>query len=174
MGQLNFAQNFNYIPSQFKIISNGTLSFVPFELADSISFLTMNLGISNSSANMTYTFSVGLYSLTGSSLSLANSISASISRSNSVRGYFSLTATSAAQNITPGNWWFGILVSTGGNSDIELIGQTTVNPLNAFPGAFIGGRMTASTAALPASYATSDLDTTGDDAMNIPMIILSS
>ena len=174
MAQLNFAQNFNYIPSEFNIISNGTLSFVPFELADSISLLTMNLGISNSSANITYTFSVGLYSLNGSSLSLANSLSASQSKSNSVIGYFSMTATSAAQNITPGNWWFGILVSTGGNSSVALIGQTTVNPGNAFPGGFIGGRMTASTSALPTSYATSDLDVTGSDAMNIPMIILNS
>ena len=175
MSQLNFEQNFNFLPGgQFIRVSNGTISYIPFLVNDSISFLTMNIPVSNSSANMTHTFSIGLYSLTGSTLSLANSISGSLSRSNSARSYFSLVATSAVQNITPGNWWFGILISTGGNSVLDLIGQSTINPNNAFPVGFIGGRMTDSTAALPGSIATSALDITGNDAMNVPCIILSS
>ena|SRR3990167_2514823 len=174
MTQLNFIQNFNYSPDEFIRISNATLSFVPFQVADSISFLTMNIPLSYSSANMTHTFSLGLYSLTGSSLSLANSISGSISMSAGGRSYFSMTGTSATQNISAGDWWFGVLVSTGGNSVLDIVGQTILNPLNAFVGNFIGGRMTDSTGALPSSYATSNLDVTGTDAMNIPFIMLSS
>ena len=69
MPQLNFEQNFNFMANQRIRVSNGTLSFVPFMINDSISFLTMNILITNTSANMTFTGSFGLYSLNASTLS---------------------------------------------------------------------------------------------------------
>ena len=172
MAQLNFHVNFaGMMTNQSWEASNGTLSFVPFTPSDSISIGTLNFYVSRSSGSKT--LSIGLYSLTGSSLSLANSWS--LNTSNTQGPYVSLTATSAGQNITPGNWWLGILYSSGTDqSRFAFYGQSTINPGNAFPGGFIGGRMTASTAALPASIATSDLDITGSDAMMIHIIILTA
>ncbi len=173
MAQLDFHVNFPGIVSEtLAVASNGTLSFVPMSPSDSVSFNKLNFYMSAGS-NATFTLSIGLYSLTGSTLSITNSMSRSITLSN-FRGYVSLSATSVAQNITPGTWWLGLLVSTGGNSSVAFVGQSFVNPGNAFPGGFIGGRMTDSTNALPASYATSNLDVTGTDAMSVPTIILTA
>lgn len=174
MGQLNFAYNLEGPTSQLFAINNGTLSFFPFNLYESLSFSVVNFPVQGENANRTVSYSLGLYSLTGSSISLANSISGTRTQNNTEAYYVSLTATSAAQNITPGTWWFGFLASTGGNANVSLLGQSNVIPGNSFPGSFIQGRMTDSTNALPGSYATSDLDTTGADAMNIPMILLST
>ena len=155
-------------------ISVATLFVRPMTLFDSLSWRTINLALEwdLGAGTVTLSMSIGLYSLTGSTLSLANSISGTTSRSNDAIGYFSMNATSATQNITPGNWWLGMLGSYGASS-ISMYGQSR-NPGNAFPGAFINGRMTASTNALPGSIATSDLDITGSDAMHNPFIILTA
>lgn len=174
MGQLNFVYNFGQIPSQFGSIVNGTLTFFPLNVEDYVSFNTANILLTVSSANLTWTFSLGLYSLNGSSLSLANSISRTLSVSNSARMYLSLIATSATQNISPGTWYFGFLASTGGNANISYMGHTGAYFANPFPAGFYGGEMTASTNALPASYATSNLDTSGFASMPVPFIIISA
>ncbi len=173
--QLSFAQNINQIGPGPVVISNGTMSFIGWNLRASISFLTLNMGISQATA-ATQTISVGLYSLNGVSLSLANSISTATSLSNSSGYYASFTSASATQNITPGTWYWGLLVSTSGNSGISFYGNQSSNIAanNAFPGAFIGGIMTESTAALPTNIATSDLDITGSDATGVPYILLSA
>ena len=173
MPQMLIAENQFAFFDTLRAVSDATVTFARFNVDDSVSFKTMNIAVSASATdNQTVSFSVGLYSLNGSTLSLTNSISRTI-QITTTRGYFlSLTGTSATQNITPGTWWFGFLIRTG--ASLSLRGASTVDPANAFPGSFIGGRMTVSTAALPGSYATSDLDVTGADAMFIPNIILSS
>lgn len=171
MAQLNFWHNaIGALSNQNRAMSNGTLSFCPMILEDSISIGTLNLYIQQA-ANGTRTFSIGLYSLTGSTLSIINSWSQTY---NSRAYYFTCSNTSANQNITPGTWWLGLLVSTSGTSNAFIYGQTSINPANAFPGGFIGGRMSDSTNALPSSYATSDLDITGNDAMFVPFILLTA
>lgn len=183
MGQLNFAQNFNAIPPRVLEVSNNSLSFFPWNLYGSVSFVSLNIpiksGISSGAGSVAHTLSIGLYSLTGSTLSLANSISLTDSSSRtgnniSYEGYVKGTGTSATQNITPGTWWWGFVNSVTGSITLSLTGGFTNNPGNAFPGAFIGGRMTDSTNALPSSFATSDLDITGSDAMFTPFIILGA
>ena len=181
MPQLNFFQNINSPNFDiFTSVNHGSLSFFGFNLGDSISFNTLNLpvNINNDGVNTaSSTYRIGLYSLNGSTLSLANSISGSSTFTdinNPVALYISMTATSATQNITPGTWYFGILVSTGGHSDGYIFGHDLINPGNAFPAGFIAGRMTASTTAMPGSIATSDLDITGSDAMQYPYILLTA
>lgn len=173
MGQLNYYIN---QPAPNTIhnwqISNGILSFSPITPTDSISIGTINFLYS--AANGTKTLSVGLYSLNSSTLSIANSWSGTINTSVGTARYVSLSATSATQNITPGTWWLGILISTSGTAALSLYGQTSLNPQNAFPGAFIQGIMTDSTAALPASIATSDLDITGGETLYVPHIIMTA
>lgn len=175
MPQLNFEQNFEYLPGFAHItINNGTLTFFPLNIRDSVSFNTINLAASYVSSDQTHTFSLGLYSLTGNTLSIANSASRTFAPGGTGAGYISIANTSATQNITPGTWWMGLVASTSSRSNASLVGATTINPQNAFPGSFIGGEMTDSTNALPSSYATSNLDVTGNDAMVVPMIILSA
>lgn len=173
MGQLNFAQNFEIAPNQLRSISHVILTFFPHNILDSISLNTLNLLFSAAGTAKSITFSLGLYSLTGSTISIANSASSSIATSGGAQ-YISLTATSATQNITPGTWWWGILCSFSSSSNVSFYGGFTQDPVNAFPGAFIGGAMTTSTNALPTSIATSDLDITGSDALFVPYIIISS
>lgn|SRR3990167_8642430 len=177
MPQLSFIQNYNFVIAQNILVSGGSLTFIPYEIWDSISFKTLNLlFLHGTSSTFSHTISLGLYSLTGSTLSLANSISGNFTGTNSTGHYWqSFTGTSATQNITPGIWWWGVLISTG-NASIRIVGAGTGgrNPQNAFPGGFIGGAMTASTSALPTSYATSDLDIAGGNELGVPYIILSS
>lgn len=179
MPQLNFEYNIGALNDNAKGINQATLSFVPFIVRDSISFATMNIAMEHSGAGgKTNSISIGLYSLNGSTLSLANSISRTATYGGGGENYYvSLADTSATQNITPGTWWWGFLFSTAG-ANRSLIGGVIdgllLNAVNAFPGAFIGGAMTDSTNALPSSMATSDLDTTGSGAMFVPFIILSA
>ena len=180
MAQIAFEQNFNYWEGKVTLVNNATLSFIPMEIRDSVSLNTFNIGLiwGSSSSNGTFSASIGLYSLTGSSLSIINSFSGSRTLTsggvNPFNGFFSITTASATQNITPGNWWLGLLFSISQNTILSLVGALTANPANAFPGSFIGGAMTDSTNALPASFATSNLDITGSDAMFVPSIIISA
>ena len=174
MGQLSYAYNFGYEAPDFMGISNGSLSFFPFNCYESISLLSVNLAFTAINSAQTRTVSLGLYSLNGSSLSIANSLSVTFTNASS-RVAIVLTATSAAQNLTPGTWFWGFLASTAGDSRVSIYAATAnIAAGNAFPGAFIAGRMTASTNALPSSYATSNLDITGADALSIPQIILTA
>jgi len=179
MAQLNFAMQNFYSPNRSIGLSNSILSFIPFLFVDYISFNTLNIQMryaSNSDSTGLLVWSIGLYSLTGQTLSLANSISRSTSQTttNAVRfEYLSFSGISSAQNITPGIWYFGLLGSFD-NITHNIIAHSSLNAFNAFPGFFIGGRMTVTTNALPASIATSNMDTTGNDAMQVPVIIISS
>ena len=184
MAQLNFAYNYNFNIINLGIPVNSlTLTFCPLVLFDSLSWLKANIPVvvgGTRTVTKTFSISIGLYSLTGSTLSIANSIfgSQTFQYEGGKGGYLSMTSTSATQNITPGNWWLGYLVSTTAQSTNltgSILGQSNVfNPANAFPGGFIGGAMTASTTALPGSVATSDLDITGANAFPQPNIILTA
>ena len=156
---------------QFSI---GTLKIIPMMIRDSISLGTINLLGRATNTSLTLSLSIGLYSLTGSTLSLANSVFGSHGININGATWLSFTSTSATQNITPGTWYFGLLGSTSNTNAISLLGNSLASGQNNFPGAFVGGRMTATTGALPASIATSDLDIAGGDAMASFMILLSA
>ena len=171
MAQLNFYANMEGASNQgVSTVANQAL-FFGFNLEDSISWNTINFFAYHTTGSKTY--NIGLYSLTGSSLSLVNS--ASQSRTGQNFGAFqSIVNTSATSNLTPGTWYLGVLVSTSGGSNFSFGGQTQANAGNAFPGAFIGGNMTETTNALPGSYATSNLDVTGNSGIMVPFIVLSA
>lgn len=181
MPQLNFNYNYPYPAVDSMTVNAGTLTFVAFNVWDSISLNTINLLVniaSNSQSTRTISASLGLYTLTGSTLSIANSISGSITirtSDGSVRLYMSLIDVSATSNLTPGTYFWGFLLSSSGGGNVFMLAHTNdLNPANAFPGGFIGGAMTNSTSVLPSSVATSDLDVTGQDAMSVPYLIISA
>lgn len=173
MGQLNFMMNYPIHASQSISMGGGNLSFAGFNFIGSISLNTVNMLVARGGTDFTVSASLGLYSLTGSTLTLINSLSGTINRTNNQPAWFSLTATSATQNISPGTWYWAILATHSSQSG-RLVGQTSVSPANSFPGGFIGGIMTVTTNALPANYAISDLNTTGNNAMFVPCIYISA
>ena len=173
MGQVLFQSNIPSLSNNLNAIIDGSLSFFPLNIYDSISLKTVNIAINAGGTTKTVSFYLGLYSLSISTLSLANSLSATYTQAGADR-FISLTDTSANQNITPGTWFWGILVNFSSSSNVSLYGGLSDSPGNAFPGGFIGGSMTESTAALPASYATSNLGVTGKAALFNPLIIISS
>lgn len=176
MAQLKFSQNYMVTPPDNINLSVGTMLFAPFNLPDSISLKTVNLGIGQTS-NTTWNIEidVGLYSLTNSSLSLVNSFSISMSSNASNNLHISATTFSATSNLTPGTWFFGfLLTNTSTVSLVQPFGGSSQPAGNAFPGSFIGGQMTESTNALPANYLTSNLSITGGTAMFEPYVLLSS
>lgn len=153
--------------------SNGTLSVHAVNIPLSINFNSVVMALSQSATSTrNFTIQFGLFSLNGSTLSLANSASANPTFVNAV-SWVSMV-TSATQNITPGPWYFGINILSGGVSSATLFGNTSYNPSNAFPGNVMYGRMTVSTNAMPANINTSDLDVTGSDVIRFPYIIITA
>lgn len=155
-------------------VNNNSVTFFPMNFYESISLLTLFMPIRNNNTLGSVSLSLGLYSRTGGTLSIANIISQTYGKTNGNNWYMSATATSSAQNITPGTWWWGINFSRQ-NSSVSMnpFAVPVSVPANSFPG-FYGGAMTVSTAALPNSVATSDLDVTfNDSTFDTPIIILT-
>ena len=127
----------------------------------------------------TISLSFGFYSLTGSTLSLANSASVSSDATNAAFNWMTF-ATSAAQDITPGDWFLALLGSTSGTSagmSIVIHSAFALVMNSSYAGPFFKGWMSASTNALPASIATSDLskDNQGTAATGFhPYILISA
>ena len=168
--QILFIDNFPYRDA-FNTngsISNATLSICQVNIPLHLSFNNVLIPLRKTATNSgTASVSFGLYSMNAGTLSLANSGSAStaLTANESMNSWLSL-ATSAAQNITPGAWYFAVNIRTSNVAYLYYVNSTFAAD-NAMP-FLINGRMTASTLAMPASIATSDLDITGPDAVRQP------
>lgn len=181
--QLQFFRNFPAHIVGSALVSLNTLSFqavnIPLSLSFNYPVIIVRAGANNATRSGSATANLGLYSLNGSTLSLANSASSSITWGGAVTftSWLSM-ATSATQNISPGAWYLALVFSSATNnagaSLFAPYANSSRNPENAIPGGFLMGRMTASTGALPASIATSDLDITGSDAMRQQYIIITA
>ena len=156
----------------YRAYSIATLSIHAVNIPLSLSFNYPVVLVSRPNSGGQQTVQFGLYSLNGSTLSLANSASNSISFSNAI-SWISMV-TSATQNISPGAWYFALNLLSSQTSNLSMYANSSINPGNAIPGGFLMGRMTASTNAMPASIATSDLDITGSDATRQPYIIITA
>ena len=177
--QLQYFENFfGHDGAANVAYSNGTLSVHAVNIPLSISFNSVMVLMSFSSAaasNWSGTVQFGLYSLNGSTLSLANSAGVQLNIATTAYSWISM-ATSATQNISPGAWYFGLNILTNGagpHTSASFFGNTSFNPNNAAP-VLIHGRMTASTNAIPGTIATSNLDITGSDAIRQPYILLTA
>ena len=125
--RLNIFQNYPLSPVvAVNAAAAGSLKIFGLEVPGSISFnnLIMLMSASGTTAK-TLSVSFGLYSLTGASLSLANSASFSSNPGANALSWITF-ATSATQDITPGNWYFGYITSTSGNNSVSLIGGDAI------------------------------------------------
>ena len=179
--QLQFFENFpGKDGNSFLGYSNGTLSVHAVNIPLSVSFNNVVAFMSISSAALSAlsgTLQFGLFSLNGSTLSLANSASNTVQHNaESALSWYSMV-TSATQNVSPGPWYFGVNFFTGGiatdHSSASFFCNTSLNAVNA-PPILVLGRMTDSTNAMPNSIATSNLDITGFDATRQPYIIITA
>ena len=140
------------------------------------------MAVSVGTGNKTVTISFGLYSLNGASLSIANSASRTYSAAGAAGVHLSF-ATSAAQDITPGNWYFAVLYATGGNSLFSFLRGNQNDDFvfagtNPIVGAIVRGQQSVSTAGLPAAIATTDIAQEGSNTDNIshahPYIVITA
>lgn len=126
----------------------------------------------------TMSISLGLYSLSGSTLSIANSASNSIAPSAGI-SWVSLV-TSATQDITPGNWYFLVQTESGGANSNTLFVQAVVSLQSFGP---IGGPLIrgvySTTNAIAGSFNTSEFNIEGGVAASTfrprrPYILISA
>ena len=184
MANINLFQNYPTAHSiqllGVSLIVNGRLQLNYVYIPGTIAFnnVLMAFSVGNTTAK-TLTISFGLYSLNGSTLSLANS--ASFSQDATDVGFSWITlVTSATQNITPGGWYFGYQHSSSGNSVMSVIGQTRNSARNdeGAGGPFFRGWHATTSAALRVSIATSDLSKDGSSGTlttkHHPLIIISA
>ena len=141
----------------------------------SISFNSVYILVSAAGTTArTGSFSFGLYSLNGSTLSLANSASRSF---NFVNAFSWITLiTSATQDITPGNWYFARLFGSSSQSSYFFFGGGHLGQASAHSGPLIYGVYSDSTTGFPASIATSEFTKTTTQATGTfgTMIIISA
>lgn len=182
MARLNIFNNFPLNDVALgRLAGASTLHIHYVYIPGSISFNNVNIIFSQGHTSASATISFGLYSLTGSTLSLANSASRAFNTNANGLSWISL-ATSAVQDITPGDWFFAFLsASSGQNSISYAIHNTLSNNLTnvQLGGPFIRGVLTVGTAALPASIATSDMRKEGNgssttNSTHQPYLLLSA
>lgn len=158
LNQFNNFPHFFLARSQFNA---NTLMLHHVYIPGSLSFNNAVMLLSQGHTSASATISFGLYSNNNSTLSLANSASASFN--TDANGAYWLTLnTSAAQDISPGDWYLGFLQISGGNNSITLFIQTARTNAatmdgKPYGGPFFRGWLSASTDGLPSSIATTDL-----------------
>src|SRR3990167_8630801 len=141
MARLNIFENF---PIFYNIMTNtlggdGSLMIHHVYFPGSISFNNVVMGMSvTGTGSKTLSVSLGLYSLNGATLSLANSAGFTDSRTTSVGISWMTLATSATQDIF-GEWFFAAVSQSAGTGLYRLVVNTlaTTNA-NQFGGGYGG------------------------------------
>lgn len=174
MAQLQFSQNMNFLPGNSPAMVDGALSVWQWTPTDSVSLNTLQIVIQQTAAvSANFSFFLGLYTLTGSTLTIVNSASRSGANATSNGLYYISLVTSATSNITPIPMWWGLLYRSH-SAVFALNGQNLINATNAFPGALIAGTLSVTTVGVPASIATTDLVTSGVAGSFAPYMIISA
>lgn len=159
-------------------IAGSSVSFCPITASLSLPLGNAYFGWRNTaSTTYSFNFSVGLYSLNGSTLSRFNQFSRSFSFTGSTAATTFQTwlsmIVSQASTMLPGQYWLGLYfnpnhaqskfgIQAAGS---ESLGYTGSNPAYA--------RMSVTTSAMPVSVATSDL-TSFSEGTKIPYVLLTS
>lgn len=159
---------FETVPVVYELVTNAGNTFPQngmvlqgVYIPGTISFNNLAVLMSHGGAGGTVTLNFGLYSLNASTLSLANSASQTVNFAGNAFRYITL-ATSATQDITPGNWYLGLISSSGAGASYTILkaaftGLTyTTNNGIAMAGQFVRGSYTVTTATPPTAICTTD------------------
>ncbi len=174
-------------------VSQGTIHVAPFYAYAPISATRCDqiMNVTNSaSAAATLTFRVGLYTMSGSTASRVSSTSRAWSY-NSTMASSSYTQVSGTRyrsmalgtwNITPGNYLMAVQFSVDtaltsgthqpfGGRDVSIVANEFPLGLGTAPAYFNGGFYSVTSAALPASFHLTDLQSTGaNDVIFVPFV----
>ena len=184
MARIQIFENFSVINvatfDTGALIAQSSLFVHGVYIPGSISFNTIAMLFSNNATNQSDTIAFGLYSLSGSTLSLANSASGQLTLNNQIR-WLSLV-TSATQDITPGNWYFAYFLSSNssGQFSVPFVLAHGVNFawISSYGGLFVRGFYSATVSAFPASIATSDFTKEGTSGQAysgvVPYVLISA
>lgn len=179
MARINIFQNIDIFHSaNFVVRQSSYLRIHGIYIPGSISFNNVAVLISRSSnGSKTLSLSFGLYSLNGSTLSLANSASFNQTATTTAVSWQTLI-TSATQDITPGNWYFAFLSKSVGTGNFLQYGGVVGKAIGigAHGGAAVRGILTVTDTVLPTSIATSNMQVEGgSNETNIyPYILISA
>lgn len=152
--------------------TDAVLRIRQFYIPGSISFNTV-AWLGHRTGGPTVTASFGLYSLNGSTLSLANSASNSFNVNNT---QWRTMVTSATQDITPGNWYLAWMHDDSTGS-VAAYCQDYPRATDGGPGGpFFAGSYSVTTTAFPASIDTSEMNLigTGLGTEFFPVILISA
>lgn len=191
MANLNLHESFPLNAVSLTTWGIGTLPIFGFYLGSTLPFTSVNILLSCSGAtNRTISVSFGLYSLNGSTLSLANSASGSMTAGGSSTSWVSLV-TSAAQNLSAGNWFTALVYTTAGDSRWSIAARQILIPSGASAGAgthtpnwntirpggvaadFAFGIRATSTGGIPATIHSSDVAQNVLTVIKQPYVIIS-
>ncbi len=178
MPQLQFLQNINYQANNNRGWGQQSLSIFAYHVYDSISLNTMVFGVTGSgNVQCSVTFNIGIYSLTGSTLTLVNSGNTSFAQANwnNLARYIAIsTWSSGSQNLLPQPWYIGFLASTIGTAPTvnAIFCENAPLGANAIAGNFLDGVYSVTTNALPGSVNTSEMGING--VTQHPMFIIMS
>lgn len=164
--------------SNITLYSSNLIMIQGVYIPGSLSFVNVMVLKSQGATANTQTYRFALYSLNGSTLSLANSAS----KTDSVQALAWVTlVTSATQDITPGNWYLAFMSATAGANGSLMGNPQPQAPLLNYPygGVFVRGYYPTTTTDFPASIATSDLSKEGSAvsagaALNFPYILITA
>ena len=140
--------------------AGGNLNLHYVYVPGSISFnsVQFHYELTMTSGTRTVSVSFALYSLTGSTWSLANSASTGLTFSTNASSWWTME-TSATQDITPGDWMFGMARSRDGGGGVGAEGFVCNSHNGAGEGAYGGpafrGVYNSTTNAMPGSMHTS-------------------
>lgn len=162
MARINIFQNLPvlHLANTGLTVGFNTLFLQGVYIPGSISFnnVAVIVSVNRGGADMSITMSLGLYSLTGSTLSLANSAGNSFGFTADNFSWRTL-ATSATQDISPGNWYLGFIRVSSGDDAMTVVHSPTFGGLAivSHGGLFVRGIHSVSQTVMPSSIATSDL-----------------
>lgn len=159
-------------------IAGSSVSFCPITAVQSLPLSAAYFGwLNTASTTYSFNFSVGFYSLTGSTLSQFNQFSRSFSFTGSTAATTFQTwvsmVVSQASTMLPGQYWMGLYFNPNHaqpkfgllGAGSESVGYAGTNPAYA--------RMSVSTSAMPASVAIADL-TPFSEGTRLPYVLLTS
>lgn len=163
MATINQFQNIPLIQQiAFTGWSNRTNSvfFNGVYIPGTLAFNTPALLLSQTNTSVSVYVSLGLYSRNGSTLSLANTASGSFNSTTNDLFWVSL-ATSATQNITPGNWYLAVYISNNpSNSNYSVVVNSGIggagNPV--YGGVVVNGVQATTLGVMAATIHTSDVN----------------
>jgi len=178
-----FLNQTRYYPYEQALANQiGTLAFQWVYIPDSISFnnVSMMYRASGSTAK-SLTASFGLYSLTGSTLTLINSASGSVAPVNGAFTSWMSLATSATSNIIEGEYYFAHIISSAGASTVE-VPQVAAGAFNVVTGGSTGAASvfhatySVTTGAFPASVNVTDTVRIGqtNSTTRVYMVLISA